>query len=195
MSSAARHAAQRDAERDSRLRPFSRARAQPAAAGDVGAAVDRSERERRIAELTRYIDDVAGARTAPRSAVRRAVRRRVDAKRARTARRVATDQLDVVLARQRDEAEHERTIHRGSAAGSAPASNTNRGNAPIAASPTVDGERLVAERPADRRQRGMPALDEHVDRHYVFHAGRRREDGAVVADADADVALRGGARK
>ena len=53
----------------------------------------------------------------------------------------------------------------------------------------VDGERLVAERPRIGVREEMPALDEHVDRHDVFHAGRRRDDGAVVADADAHVGV------
>ena len=58
----------------------------------------------------------------------------------------------------------------------------------------VDRQRLVAERLGFGVREEMAALDEHVDRHGEFAAGRWRDERRIVADADAR-ALRAGRRK
>ena len=153
------------------------------------AALERRERERRVAERARHPDVVAGARAAARE--RRAGGHLADdrhAQVARAARRVAADQRR--RRARRASANRPRAnaaSHASSASGSAPASSAQRGSAPIAARsdrftasvlwPSVSGSAPAKE---------VPALDQHVDRQHELAA---RASGAttrrVVADADA----------
>ncbi len=158
---------------------------------DLRAARFRGERERRIAELSRDVDDVAGTRaTAPQRGAGRQLADGRDAQRARPARRIATDQLHVVFARERVEAAHELRdpcgigIRQCAGEQREPRQRAHRGQVG-----QVDGERLVPQRARIAAREKVPILDQHVDGDDVLHAGRRREHRTVVADADPHVRI------
>ena len=186
-------AAQRQAQRNAR----GRTRQRVLAGCKIGAfepdpAQLVRDRQRRIAELAGDPDRIAAARSAAtqRFPGRHFTEHR-DAKIARTARRVAADEIDGMLIRQREKTARERRqpgfVDRGQRTRQQRPARRRAHRRQIR---QVDRQRLVAERLGFRPGEKMAALDEHVDRRGDFETGRWRDQRRIVADAEHGVARR-----
>ena len=181
---ARRHAAQRDAERNARLRLLHRQpRALERRAIERDRAAKRFEREARVAERAAHVQVVAGLRArAQQGLAVRHLAEHGDADVERALGRVAADQFALVRVGEREQAARETAeqllvdARQGQRQRERHRTRSARGQ--IA---EVDGQRLVAQPLWRHGGQKVTAFDQHVARHRQLHAGRGGEQRAVVA--------------